>query len=157
MSDVVPDVQREFWRPPAPRPQAVFLAAAVPALAEICTGCGAEFVAGSRFCYLCGAARIAGTQASAKPMESTQAGFLRALSFQNVKHSFGLPLPSMTAFLLGVGCILAAMLVGVIYTVDTPTAFQAVQLWRMEWLLGAAVAFVAAILFLLKTNRPAEK
>jgi hypothetical protein len=156
MSDVVPDVQREFWRPPAPRPQTVFLAAAVPALAEICTGCGAEFVAGSRFCYLCGAARNAGTEASAKPME-TPAGFLRALSFHNVKHSFGLPLPSMIAFLLGLGCILSAMLVGVIYTVETPPAFQAVQLWRLEWLLGAAVAFVAAILFLLKTERSTGK
>lgn len=155
MSNVVPDVQREFWRPPAQRPQAVLLAAAVPALAEICTGCSTEFVAGSRFCYLCGAARIA--EASAKPMEGTPAGFLRALSFQNVKHSFGLPLPSMIAFLLGLACILAALLVGVVYTVDTLPAFQAVQLWRMEWLLGAAVAFVAAILFLLKTNRSQEK
>jgi hypothetical protein len=157
MSDVVPDVQREFWRPPATRPQTVFLAASVPALAEICTGCSAEFVAGSRFCYLCGAARIAGTEASTKPTEETPAGFLRALSFQNVKHSFGLPLPSMIAFLLGLGCILAAMLVGVIYTVETPLAFQAVQLWRLEWLLGAVVAFVAAILFLLKTERATGK
>jgi hypothetical protein len=157
MSDVVPDVQREFWRPPAPRPKTVFLAAAVPALAEICTGCSAEFVAGSRFCYLCGAARMASIEPSSKPMVSTPAGFLRALSFQNVKHSFGLPLPSMIAFLLGLGCILAAMLVGVIYTVETAPTFQAVQLWRMEWLLAAAVAFVAAILFLLKTNRPPEK
>jgi hypothetical protein len=157
MSEVVRDVQREFWRPPAPRPQAVFLAAAVPALAEICTGCNAEFVAGSRFCYLCGAARIAGTEPSTKPMEGTPAGFLRALSFQNVKHSFGLPLPSMIAFLLGLGCILAAMLVGVIYTVEPTPDFQAVQLWRMEWLLGAVVAFVAAILFLLKTDGPTGK
>jgi cytosine/uracil/thiamine/allantoin permease len=61
----------------------------------------------------------------------------------------------MITFLIGLGCLLAAMLVGMIYTVETTLDFQAVQLWRMEWLVGAAVAFIAGIL--LKSNRPAEK
>jgi hypothetical protein len=155
MSEVVPDVQREFWRPPVVRPQAIALAAVVPGLAEMCTGCSAEFVPGSRFCYLCGAARGTGTEPSAKTAESNPVSFFRALSFQNVKHSLGLPLASMIAFLIGIGCVLSAMLVGVIYSVDNTGAFQAVQLWRMEWLLGAAVALVAGIL--LKSSGSAQK
>jgi hypothetical protein len=157
MSEVVPDVQHEFWRPPAARLQPVVLTASTPSLAETCAGCNTEFVAGSRFCYLCGAARNAVTEISAaQPSPSFQrAGFLRALSFQNVKQWLGLPLPSMITFLIGLGCLLAAMLVGMVYTVETTLDFQAVQLWRMEWLVGAAVAFIAGIL--LKSNRPAEK
>ncbi len=159
MSEVVPDVQHEFWRPPATRLQPVVLTASTPSLAETCAGCNTEFVAGSRFCYLCGAARNAVTEISAELAQpspgSLKAGFLRALSFQNVKQGLGLPLPSMITFLIGLGCLLAAMLVGMVYTVETTLDFQAVQLWRMEWLVGAAVAFIAGIL--LKTNRPAEK
>jgi hypothetical protein len=155
MSEVVPDVQREFWRPPAVRPPAITLAAVVPALADRCTGCSAEFVAGSRFCYLCGAARALEADLSAKASASNPASFFRALSFQNVKHSLGLPLASLIAFLIGIGCVLSAMLVGVVYSDETTGAFQAVQLWRMEWLLGAAVALVAGIL--LKTSGSSEK
>jgi len=32
------------------------------------------------------------------------------------------------------------------FTAATVLDWQAVQLWRIEWLLGAAVAFVAGIL-----------
>lgn len=155
MSEVVPDVQREFWRPPAVRPPAIALAAVVPTLADRCSGCSAEFVAGSRFCYLCGAARAVQTDLSAKTAGSNPASFFRALSFQNVKHSLGLPLASLIAFLIGIGCVLSAMLVGVVYSDETTGAFQAVQLWRMEWLLGAAVALAAGIL--LKTSGSSEK
>jgi hypothetical protein len=155
MSEVVPDVQREFWRPPVVRPAAMTLAAVVPTLADRCSGCSAEFVTGSRFCYLCGAARAVETDLSAKTTASNPVSFFRALSFQNVKHSLGLPLASLIAFLIGIGCVLSAMLVGVVYSDETTGAFQAVQLWRMEWLLGAAVALVAGIL--LKTSGSSEK
>jgi hypothetical protein len=36
---------------------------------------------------------------------------------------------------------------GVIYSANTVAEFQAVQSWRMEWMLAAIVALVAAILF----------
>jgi cytosine/uracil/thiamine/allantoin permease len=52
----------------------------------------------------------------------------------------------MIAFLVGLGCILAATLVGTLYTVETTLDFQAIQLWRIEWLAGAVAAFVAGIL-----------
>ena len=35
---------------------------------------------------------------------------------------------------------------GAIYSVQTLADFQAIQSWRMQWLLAALVAFVAGIL-----------
>jgi hypothetical protein len=47
---------------------------------------------------------------------------------------------------------LAAVLTGVIYREDTLVDWQAVQVWRIEWLLAAAVALLAGIL--LKKKNP---
>jgi uncharacterized Tic20 family protein len=58
---------------------------------------------------------------------------------------------SLVAFLMGVGCLVAAITVGLIYSVQSFADFQAVQLWRMEWLLAAVAAFVAGLLL----KRPA--
>jgi cytosine/uracil/thiamine/allantoin permease len=70
--------------------------------------------------------------------------------FQNVKQSLGLSLGSMIALLTGIGCILASILVGLVHNIQTAQDFQAVQLWRMEWLVGAVAAFVAGILLKVK-------
>jgi hypothetical protein len=72
--------------------------------------------------------------------------FLKALEFQTVKDWLGLSLASLIAFFAGLGCILAAIAVGLIYSVQSLADFQAIQLWRLEWLLAALVAFVAGIL-----------
>src|SRR6476660_2676938 len=53
MSDVLPTAHHEFWRPPV-------VNGAIPissGLAEVCKGCGAEFMIGSYFCHLCGTDR----------------------------------------------------------------------------------------------------
>jgi hypothetical protein len=52
----------------------------------------------------------------------------------------------MIAFLAGITCVLAAVLVGFIFSANTVLDWQAVQLWRIEWLLAAAAAFLAGIL-----------
>jgi multisubunit Na+/H+ antiporter MnhB subunit len=52
----------------------------------------------------------------------------------------------MVAFLAGITCALAAMLVGFVFSANTVLDWQAVQVWRIEWLLGAAAAFLAGIL-----------
>ncbi len=72
--------------------------------------------------------------------------FLRVLEFQNVKEWLGLSMASLIAFFAGLGCLLAAIAVGVIYSVQSLADFQAIQSWRMQWLLAALVAFVAGIL-----------
>ena len=53
MSEFVHETQQEFWRPPAP----VIAREVLPAMAEACPGCGAEFLLGSRFCHSCGGRR----------------------------------------------------------------------------------------------------
>ncbi len=42
--------------------------------------------------------------------------------------------------------IMAGVAVGMIYSVQTFNDFQAVQLYRMQWLLGAIAAFAAGLL-----------
>jgi hypothetical protein len=141
MPEVVHDVQHEFWRPPATQPDAV-----PPAMVEACDGCGTEFMVGARFCHLCGATRQTQVNPAAVPGWTRHLEFLRALEFQRLKHWLGLPMASLVAFFAGAGCLLAAIVVGWVYTVQNFADFQAIQLWRMEWLLAAVAVFVAGIL-----------
>ena len=52
---------------------------------------------------------------------------------------------ALVFFVVGVACALAAIAVGFLYTANTVLDWQAVQLWRIEWLLGSAASFLAAI------------
>jgi hypothetical protein len=147
MSEVMPNAQREFWSPPA-----VPSSQPMPPLAGACEDCGSEFMVEARFCHVCGASRIE------VPLHRGWARvwtLLRALEFHAIKAWFGLPTASLIAFLIGIGCVLAAIGVGLIYSIQTLADFQAIQLWRIEWLLAAVAAFVAGIL--LKRTESSEK
>lgn len=150
MSQVVDNAPQEFWRPPVVQPEA-----ALPAMAEVCDGCETEFMVGAKFCHVCGAAR----QLKASPFPghtwTRTLELLHVLEFHNVKEWLGLPLASLIAFFAGLGCLMAALAVGVIYSVQNLADFQAIQSWRTQWLLAALVAFVAGIL--LKQAGSAEK
>jgi hypothetical protein len=139
MSQAVHNPTQEFWQPPAAHPQSS------PALESACTDCGSEFMVGGRFCHVCGTSRST-KSAAAIPAWMQPLEFLRALEFQSVRDWLGLSHASLIAFLAGLGCILAAIAVGLIYSAQSLADFQAIQLWRLEWLLAALVAFVAAIL-----------
>ncbi len=155
MSEVVPDTHQEFWRPPLVK-QAVIsspVLAAASSSVESCAVCQTEFMPSSRFCYLCGATR--GTQASGKSWGWTgHFAFLRVFGFQHIKQGIGLPLPSLAGFLAGIGCLIAAVAVGRVVKAQTTAEFQAVQLLRIEWLLGCVAAFLAGVL--LKPAEPRE-
>ena len=59
----------------------------------------------------------------------------------------GLSTASLIAFVVGIAClVMAGFAVGMIYNVQTFNDFQAVQLYRMQWLLGAIAAFAAGLL-----------
>lgn len=147
MSEVVQDTHQEFWRPPV-------LAESIgssfaPSLAldgiESCALCGAEFMTGSRFCYVCGAVRK--KELSSRSVRwKVHFGFLRILGFQSIKQAVGLPVPSLIGLLAGMGCVLAAVLVGRMSAIQTVSDFQGIQLLRIEWLLGGLAAFLAGIL-----------
>jgi hypothetical protein len=139
MSQAVHNPTQEFWQPPVTHPQSM------PALESACAGCGSEFMIGARFCHVCGASR---SNKSAATVHTWMQPFLffKALEFQNLRDWLGLSLASLIAFFTGVGCILAALVVGLVYSAQNLADFQAIQLWRLEWLLAALVAFVAGIL-----------
>ncbi|HLX75298.1 MAG TPA: hypothetical protein VKR26_11200 [Terriglobales bacterium] len=113
-------------------------------MVEVCDRCGNEFVVGARFCHVCGETRGALGRAS-----GGAGRYLRPFAnfLSGVKQGTGLGTMSLVAFAAGLGCIFAAVFLGFFYTVGTVLDWQAVQVWRLEWLLGAAVAFIAGILF----------
>jgi len=150
MAEVIHDARHEFWSPPT-----VPEVPPAPAMVEVCDGCGTEFMVDARFCHICGTARQAQTNVISRPSWTHYLQFLRMLEFQNVQRWLALPTASLIAFFTGVGCLLMALVVGLVYSAQTFQDFEAIQLWRVQWLLAALVAFVAGIL--LKRTRNSEK
>jgi len=139
MSDLVHDAQQEFWRPPVNQTVA-------SGLAEACRRCGTEFMVGAAFCHICGSGRHrSGVSATASWIGYFNV--LRTLEFSNVKRWFGLPLASLCAFLLGAAFLLVALSVGLLNS-----DFEAIQLWRIQWLMAACAAFLAGILLKSRTT-----
>ncbi|MFZ0479807.1 MAG: hypothetical protein WAL71_11705 [Terriglobales bacterium] len=133
MAEMANPARHEFWRPPAPA------AVAGQERAETCKECQAEFIVGSRFCHSCGAGRPAGIA----PVAAEIPGLTE---FTALGKRLGLTTPSLIAFLFGAFCLLAALSVGVLFTPHTALDWQAVQLWRIEWLLAGIAGFVAGLL-----------
>jgi hypothetical protein len=135
----------DFWRSPLEGTEHDETGAAHEQL--VCSACDTEFVIGSRFCHMCGARR--GPKPMAGKIQRNLMNFSAAahhLNLAPVREALGLNLASLIAFALGVICLVAALSVGMMYQVQTAIDWQAVQAWRMEWLLGAIAGFVAGIL-----------
>jgi hypothetical protein len=147
MAEVVQNANSEFWRAPVSQTSTAESSAAI--LPEVCKRCASEFVVGAGFCHVCG-----GQRSEPIPVHSPAAAryleFARHLEFHHIKERIGLPTSAMVAFLLGIACVLAAVLVGFIFSANTVLDWQAVQVWRIQWLLGSTAAFLAGIL--LKRN-----
>ena len=134
----------EFWRPALETRQKAMSMVQT----ESCARCGTEFGAGSRFCHICGTARQ--PQFAARRFQ-----WARFLDVRRMGERLGLPLASLVALIVGVICTLAAIGTGLVYTANTVLDWQAVQIWRIEWLLAAVVAFLAGIF--LKTAGSSDK
>jgi len=137
MGEAIDQVQHEFWRPPV---QAASDAAASRELSETCPRCGTEFIVGSRFCHSCGGSRP-GLNAGSLLSRIPGLAELTAMG-----ERLGLTTAAFIAFLVGVVCLIGALAVGIIFGAKTVLDWQAIQLWRIEWLLGAIAAFVAGML-----------
>jgi hypothetical protein len=135
MSEVAHNTERDFWRPPAVAVES----SGATSMVEVCA-CGAEFVPGARFCHACGATR----SSEASPLKAR--GWARYLEFNNIQTVLGLGTPSLLAFVLGLLCLIAAVAVGFIFSAQTVLDWQAVQMWRIQWLLGSVAAFGAGCL-----------
>ena len=136
MAEVAQDAKHNFWRPPKATPEA----GAQQDLAEACDRCGLEFIIGSRFCYNCGATRPESSEAI-RFQQRTVISRLASLG-KRLELSTG----AFIAFLFGIACMIGAAAIGFVYSARTLLDWQAVQLWRMELLLGAVAAFVAGCL-----------
>lgn len=136
MADAAQNVKQEYWRPANGSRQVVVDPVPSDAVCE----CGAAYLMGARYCHVCGADRV-------PDMGLRPHGFnlVEWLDFASIRDRTGLGTGSLVFFVLGVACALAAVAVGFLYTANTVLDWQAVQLWRIEWLLGAAASFLAAI------------
>lgn len=146
----------------------------IPSMAEACPKCGTEFLLGSRFCHCCGGRRPDATTADVardaaafprlweKVVARTRStiaaipwsriwntikpqAWFHHLHFHELQGWANLSTASLIAFLVGIGCVVGALLVG-LFTAKTLVDWQAIQIYRVEWLLAAIASFVAAIL-----------
>jgi len=144
-------------------------------MAEACTDCGTEFMIGARFCHTCGQSRpalaspgtdatfLASLRARSIPwigarLRSGSASAAAAwrrfsfpawvhyLHFHEIKRWIGLQTAPFIAFMVGLGCVAGAIGVSLFYRASNLAEFQAIQMWRIEWLLAATASFVAGIL-----------
>jgi len=137
MEQTAEKLQHDYWRP-VTQNHAPDMPAHLRAQSEVCEHCGSEFVIGARFCHVCGGDR--------QEKVSNLSRWTDALDFDNIRHALGLSTASLVAFIFGMAAVLAAFAVGFIYSATTLVDWQAVQTWRIEWMLAATVAFVAGIL-----------
>ena len=135
-----PNVQerQEFWKPVvSPRSEAVQANAGSE---QTCPDCGTDFIIGSRFCHVCGADRQVNLS------ETTVTGLRSWLDYASLRDALGQSTASLVALLAGFVCIIAAAITGFLFTATTLLDWQAVQIWRIEWLMAGIAAFVAGIL-----------
>jgi len=180
MSEVIQNTGQEFWRSPTVLEPLVETTAPLPLLyaAESCADCGSEFMIGARFCHTCGLRRpkradaasdariVAGlwTRSIARLREGVASAstvwhkisfpsWLQYLHFHEIQRWVGLPTAPLIAFIIGLGCVFGAVGVSLFYRASNLAEFQAIQMWRIEWLLGATASFVAGILLKKPSNR----
>ena len=131
------DDRQEFWKPAVPlRSEAPDFAVK----AAVCDRCGADFLTAARFCHVCGAERNAAVISSETSAKRTW------LDISAMRRAMGQTTASLIALVLGVICLITAAITGFIYTATTILDWQAVQIWRIEWLLASLAMFAAGIL-----------
>jgi hypothetical protein len=182
MGEVIQNTGQEFWRPPSIlEPLAETLEPSpLQYVTEACAECGSEFMIGARFCHTCGLRRPAPISAIAEAAHishvwSSCARWIRAransaadswgrisfpdwlhyLHFHEIQSWVGLPTAALVAFIIGLGCVAGAIGVSLFYKASNLPEFQAIQMWRIEWLLAATASFVAGIL--LKTPPDSDR
>jgi hypothetical protein len=135
MSEAANQAQHEFWRPPMLATDPVIKLERTSA----CSQCGTEFIVSSLYCHSCGVKRPA--------LNSEQVLEIPGLAeLSGLGKRLGLTTPAVAAFLLGAMCLVGALAVSVLFSARTTLDWQAIQLWRIEWLVAAVAAFVGGCL-----------
>ncbi len=170
MADVIGNAPQEFWKSPTVHESAVEspLVPAAPKMVDACSDCGTEFMIGARFCHACGQRRLplSEVENANTTLWNRGSAIIRAwsaalvnawrkvdfpewmhyLHFHEIQRWVGLPTASFAAFLIGVGCVAGAIGVSLFFKASNLAEFEAIQMWRIEWLLAATASFVAGIL-----------
>jgi hypothetical protein len=105
---------------------------------DVCQHCGTEFVVRSPFCRMCG------WRSESYDMHERRKA--SPLDFHALRRRLNLSTAALICFIAGFGAISAAACVGFIYSANTLIDWQAIQIWRIEWLLAAAVSLLCGIL-----------
>jgi hypothetical protein len=130
--------RQEFWKPVVAHRQETEVSAGAPE--QICRNCGSDYLLGSRFCHICGVDRQINL-ADARPT-----GIGSWFDFVGLRDALGQTTASLIGLILGCACLIAAAITGFLFNATTLLDWQAVQLWRIEWLLAAAAMFVGGLL-----------
>jgi hypothetical protein len=172
MAEIAQDARQEFWRSPTvPEPVVeATLPSATAEFTEACADCGTEFMIGARFCHTCGLRRpvltdsadaavivtlwarsvtwmrSGSSQVAAAWRKLSLPDWIHYLHIHEIKRRVGLPTAALIAFMIGLGCVAGAIGVSLVYRASNLAEFQAIQMWRIEWLLAATASFVAGIL-----------
>jgi len=146
MAQTVRSGSQEYWRPANPD---VVRLVEPTSVRGTCWRCGIEYSPRARFCHICGSERDPRSPFTPPGNPLT---FSSLLDLSALRRHLGLSQPSLVLLALAVICAIAAVLTGAIYATDTLADWQAVQVWRIEWLLAATVALLAAILLKRKTT-----
>ena len=130
--------RQEFWKPiVGSKPEGVNPHADAQ---NLCRSCGAEIVLVGRFCHLCGADR------SDDQAPELRRGLATWFDLAAVREAAGLNTAALAALLLGCGCLAAVIVTGFAFKASTVLEWQAIQLWRIEWLLASIAGFAAGLL-----------
>ena len=144
MAEVVRNAEerQEYWRPAVDEARTREADRALNMPTAVCENCGTDYAMGARFCHVCGAERDPRLTESSR----WRTGLSRWLDIEVIKSGLGLSMGSVIFFFVGIVCVVAAAVTGFVFNATTLLDWQAVQLWRIEWLLAATAAFVAGVL-----------
>jgi hypothetical protein len=143
MADIKRESSQEYWRP-APSAGNPFPASGPQTRGNqaSCALCGTPYAIGARFCHSCGLSRESG-QEKHNPVK-------RWLDLDVLRTHFGFSTASLVLVLAALIFTLATLMIGMVYNTSTAADWQAVQTWRIEWLLATVAALLGAMLFKTK-------
>jgi hypothetical protein len=140
MAEFSREKSQEYWRPVSASGSPLQKLGG-PQSAEFCTICGTQFSPGGRFCNQCGLNRYADLHAKKR------SPLLEWIDMDGIHERTGLSTISMVLVILAGFFALATVMTGMVYNTATIAEWQAVQTWRIEWLLAMLASLLAAILF----------
>ena len=153
MAEISRELSQEFWRP-APNISSQLQAQGFPTTNAFCANCGTPYPEGARYCHLCGANREEDLHAPHQHKGSPLLVWMKLdwlhldwLNLEQLRAQSGLSTLSLTLALAAGIFLAAALMTGLLYRTATLAEWQAVQVWRIEWLLASVVMLLGALLF----------